>query len=149
MNTAFEFLIIRDTFRAEAGSMEGFTLGKIFAEGLYIGETLEDQDRGLEKGGVKVPGKTGMPCGRYMLTLYQSPKHGLVPKFENVPQFSYTEIHGANHANELLGCVAVGRVRTADGVAKCSDVVKRIVDLMEVAIEEGKTCWCTITRAGE
>jgi hypothetical protein len=147
--TDLEFEILRDTFKPEIPPKEGFTLGKIYGENLYIGETLEDEDRRLEAGGKKVPGKTAMPCGRYLLTLYMSPTHGLVPLFNNVPNFTYTEIHGANHAEQLKGCVSVGKVRTEDGVANCSTIVHRIVSMIEKANEEGRQAYCTIKRAGE
>ena len=90
-----------------------------------------------------------MPLGRFKIVLYNSPKHGVVPLFLDVPQFEYTEFHGANHANQLLGCVAVGKVRTSDGVANCQPVLQRIVAMMQSAEDEGPECYCTIKREGE
>jgi len=144
-----EFSVVRDDNNPSVGVVEGFCLGKIFCGEDYLGETLEDEDRRLEDGGVKVYGRTAMPTGRYELVLYDSPKHGLVPLFVGVPQFSYTEIHGANHANQLLGCVAVGRDRTADGVATCKPVLQEIIGIMLKAKDEGRTCYCTIIRKEE
>lgn len=144
-----EFTIIRDRFAKEQMGREGFSLGKIYCENVYYGETVEDEDRYLEVGGTKVHGKTAMPVGRFAVELYHSPKHGEVPLFLNVPQFTYTEIHKANKAEELLGCVGVGRVRTLDGVANCADVLKRIVSRMQVAEDMGQPIFCTIKRDGE
>ena len=147
--TPVEFLIVRDFNHPSITEVEGFCLGKIYSENLYIGETLEDEDRRLEEGHSKVYGRSAMPTGRYELTLYHSPKHGVVPLFMNVPNFEYTEIHGANTANQLLGCVAVGKIRTSDGVANCAPVVQRIVAIMQTAEDEGSKCFCTIKREGE
>ena len=147
--TPLEFLIVRDTNHPSATETEGYCLGKIYGDSLYFGETLEDEDRRLEDGHSKVYGRTAMPTGRYELVLYHSPKRGVVPLFKNVPQFEYTEIHGANTASQLLGCVAVGKIRTANGVATCAPVLQRIVAVMTAAEDEGRKCFCTIRREGE
>lgn len=147
--TPVEFLLVRDLNHPSVDETEGFCLGKIYGENIYLGESLEDEDRRLEEGNEKVYGRTAMPTGRFELVLYDSPKHGLVPLFVGVPKFSYTEIHGANNAKQLLGCVAVGTVRTSDGVADCKKVVNRIIEIMQRAKDEGRKCFCTIKREGE
>ena len=145
--TPVEYLIVRDTFHA-ADEHEGYALGQLF----HVGDservcyTLEDQDRHLEDGNGKVYGKSAMPTGRYELVLYNSPKHGNVPLFRNVPGFSYCEIHKANHAEELLGCVAVGDERTSDGVCNCGPALARIVAEMYQAQIEQRQVFCTISR---
>lgn len=51
------------------------------------------------------------PCissGTYQVEPYASPKHGDVWQVMNVPGRSNIEIHPANLASELLGCIAVG-----------------------------------------
>ena len=141
-----ELLICRDLLETAKDGREGFTLGKIYSDNVCFGETLEDEDRFLEAGGVKIPGQTAMPLGRYRLSLYASPKHGEVPLFHDVPQFTYTEIHKANRAEELRGCVAVGRVRTLTGVADCQIVLSRIVRAMQRAEDELREVFCTIRR---
>lgn len=147
--TPLEFLIVRDTNAPSVNEKEGYCLGKVYGDNLYLGETLEDEDRRLEEGNAKVYGRTAMPIGRYELTLYNSPKHGVVPLFHDVPNFTYTEMHGANHSSQLLGCTAVGKLRTSDGVANCAPVLKRIVEMMQTAEDEGRKCFCTIRREGE
>lgn len=146
MGATLEFLILRDVCAEQCGPDEGFTLGRIYADGSYLGYTLEDEDRHLENGEAKIYGKTAMPLGRYRLELYNSPKHGLVPLFKDVPQFTYTEIHAANEAKELLGCVAVGQNRTKTGVSGCRPVLDRILFLMKQAQADGRECFCTISR---
>lgn len=147
MNTV-EFSVIRDDNNPSVGIVEGFCLGKVYCGDDYLGETLEDEDRRLEEGNEKIYGRTAMPLGRHELVLYDSPKHGLVPLFVGVPQFSYTEFHGANHASQLLGCIAVGENRTADGVSSCKPVLQQIIAIMQQARDEGRKCFCTISREG-
>lgn len=138
--------IIRHRLVPASAGKEGFCQGRIYIENRLVGFTVEDEDRHLESGGEKVYGKTAMPLGTYELTLYQSPKHGLVPLFHDVPQFSFTEIHKANRAEELLGCVGIGAVLTDDGVANCAPALARVVTTMREAIDKGRRVFCTIQR---
>lgn len=67
-----------------------------------------------------VPDKSCVPAGQYLLVPYISPKHGRVWRLHNpelnvygqgfVPEGGRNEIeiHAANFARELLGCIAVG-----------------------------------------
>lgn len=144
---SIEFKIIREILTAGTAKREGYSLGRLSCDDVEIGMTVEDEDRYLEEGNnVKVYGKTAMPLGRYKLTLYNSPKHGLVPLFHDVPEFTYTEMHRANHAEELLGCVGVGRYRTEDGVRDCQVTLDKVIALMQAAAHDGDECWCTIER---
>lgn len=146
-----EFKIVREVFGTERGEIEGYTLGSFYWNSddgtvVRLGSSLEDEDRHLEEGGVKVYGKTAMPLGRYRLTLYKSPKHGVVPLFHDVDGFTYTEIHGANFSKQLQGCVAIGRERTAEGVRDCAPLLQRVVAIMQSAAEHGREVYCTISR---
>lgn len=122
--------LIRDTFEVEKDGREGFTLGVLYEGTRKICFTLEDQDRKLEEGNGKVYGKSAIPLGEYELELYNSPKHGMVPLLKNVPGFKYVEIHKANKAEELLGCIAVGAIRLPTGVQMCATPLQEIVELM-------------------
>ena len=54
------------------------------------------------------PDKSCIPAGTYDFARYVSPKHGSVWMAHNVPGRSAIEIHPANLADELLGCIGVG-----------------------------------------
>lgn len=65
--------------------------------------------------------KTGehpcIPCGTYIFNRFKSPHNGDCWLAENVPGRSMIEIHSANKASQLLGCIAPGLVLgTLDGV---------------------------------
>lgn len=142
-----ELRIVRRVLTPETESEEGFSLGRLFNGETPVCYTVEDQDRRLEEGNGKLYGRTAMPLGRYELVLYNSPKHGTVPLFKGVPGFTYTEIHKANWAKELLGCVGVGMSPTATGVANCPPALRAVVELMREAQIAERRVFCTIERA--
>lgn len=144
-----KFLIVREVVGPPRNGREGYTLGRFFfSDGLDDPKifTLEDQDRRLEEGNPKIPGRSAMPLGQYELTLYESPTKGLVPLFHNVPNFTYCEIHGANKAEQLLGCVAVGMRQEIDGVSHCALALALIVTRMKAAAKANRKVLCTIAR---
>lgn len=74
-----------------------------------------------------------IPLGTYRITLYDSPKHGPnTPLLNGVPGRTFIEIHPANWAHELLGCLAPGKEMgndcVNDSVAAYEPLRKKIVD---------------------
>lgn len=126
-----ELMLVRDTFVKEHDGVEGFTLGSLHQDGQFLCHTLELEDRHLESGGVKIHGRTAIPRGRYELKIYNSPKHGEVALLQSVPDFDYVEIHGANKASDLLGCIGVGKHRSESGIYECADVVKLVANIVK------------------
>jgi len=117
-------------------------------DGKFRWYTLEDVDRKLEEGGVKVDGKTAIPRGRYKLTLGWSPKRrGLVPHLLNVPQFIAIQIHVANEPDDVEGCVGVGK-----GYDTSTHNITRSVEaceefyrwLLVKVIQTGDDVWLTV-----
>lgn len=86
------------------------TIGKFYDEmGVFRWFTLEDKDRKLESGGVKIYGQTAIPRGRYRLVFVWSPKRkGLVPMLLDVLQFTAVEIHIGNKPEDTEGCILLG-----------------------------------------
>ena len=54
------------------------------------------------------PDKSCIPVGTYRFIAYLSPTHGNVWMAQNVPGRGNIEIHNANWAKQLLGCIGVG-----------------------------------------
>lgn len=99
-------LLIRDTFSPS------FTLGKLFIDGKFECETLEDCDRKLEQGGEKLPGRTAIPRGTYPITVdFSNHFARYLPHVLNVPQFEGIRIHCGNTDKDTEGCVLVGQLR--------------------------------------
>ncbi len=54
------------------------------------------------------PDTSCIPVGTYTFNRFQSPHNGDVWRAESVPNRSAIEIHSANFAKQLEGCIAVG-----------------------------------------
>lgn len=140
------FVVQREINVPAQPGAEGSTLGRIFCDGIYLGFTLEDEDRQLENHQRdKVYGRTAIPRGRYELALDYSPHFGkLLPHIKGVPTHDGIRIHGANLPEQLLGCIAVGLVRTQRGVAKCDVVLQRIIGILQSAENDGIQCYIEV-----
>lgn len=88
--------------------------GELFIEGTYVGFTLEWITRD-----VKIPGKTGIPIGRYRLLPRREGEmfHDYSTRFksehpmlwlQDVPEFEYVYIHIGNWLKDTKGCILVG-----------------------------------------
>lgn len=108
-----------------------YTIGKMYIDGKYFCDTLEDKDRGLTQTtplsiikSKKVPGQTAIPTGTYKVTLdtispkfstkdfYKNTCSGKLPRLLNVPGFSGILIHvgdGPKGAALSSGCILVGK----------------------------------------
>lgn len=107
-----------------------YTIGKLFIDGTYFCDTIEDKDRGLRQDmqssvirAIKRQGVTAIPTGRYRVTLdVKSPKFsqkryeksygfcgGYLPRLINVNGFEGVLIHIGNTAKDTEGCLLVGR----------------------------------------
>jgi len=54
------------------------------------------------------PNISCIPAGVYNVCKYQSPKHGQVLLFQNVPSRSFIEAHAGNYTTQIEGCILVG-----------------------------------------
>lgn len=94
-----------------------YCIGKLYINGKYFCDTLEDVDRGLDDTMTeeeikekKVYGKTAIPTGIYTVLLTYSPKYKKVmPLINNVKGYSGIRIHSGNTAKDTLGCLLVGK----------------------------------------
>lgn len=94
-----------------------YCIGKLYINGKYFCDTLEDVDRGLDDSMTeeeikekKVYGKTAIPTGIYTVLLTYSPKYKKVmPLINNVKGYSGIRIHSGNTAKDTLGCLLVGK----------------------------------------
>lgn len=109
---------------------ETYTIGKLFIDGAYVCDTIEDKDRGLRQDmqpsvirAMKRQGVTAIPAGRYRVTMdIKSPKFsqkkyeknygfcdGYLPRLINVPGYEGVLIHIGNTAKDTEGCLLVGK----------------------------------------
>ena len=85
---------------------EDAMIGELYVDGAFECWTLERTDKLI-------------PTGTYRVELYDSPKNGrVVPQLLNVVGRKNIQIHIANYARELEGCIAVGKKRFVDYVSQ-------------------------------
>ena len=128
---------------------ETYTIGRLYIDGKYFCDTLEDKDRGLRQDmptavirATKRKGITAIPTGRYRVTLaVQSPKfskraiyqfcNGYLPRLINVPGYDGVLIHIGNTARDTEGCLLVGRNTQ---VGKVLDSRKTFIELYDMLL---------------
>lgn len=94
-----------------------YTIGKLYIDGCYYCDVLEDVDRGLDDDmkeseilKKKIKGQTAIPTGIYPVKITYSPKYKkLMPLIENVKGYSGIRIHSGNTHKDTEGCLLVGK----------------------------------------
>lgn len=114
---------------------EEYTIGKLYINGEYFADVLEDKVRDfnkdgdlLDKGETKVYGKTAIPYGTYTIILtYSNRFKKILPLIENVPGFEGIRIHPGNTAVDTHGCLLVGINSEKGMVTKSVDTFKKLM----------------------
>lgn len=142
-------LKLHRTFKGET-----YTIGKLYVDGEYFCDTIEDKDRGLfqnmpleqikEK---KIKQQTAIPTGAYKVTLsVQSPKfsqkeqynfcNGYLPRLIDVPGFEGILIHIGNTAEHSGGCILVGENKVKGKVINSTATFKKLYEVLKSATDE-------------
>lgn len=144
-----------------------YTIGRLYVNGKYFCDTVEDKDRDINRNGrfdggeVKVSGETAIPNGRYRVTMkVQSPKfapkdaykwwkpdgrYGMLPRLLAVPHFEGILIHSGSSARSSAGCLIVGRNTVVGGVTESMATCKRLYPLLwDAEIKKGEAIWITV-----
>ena len=87
-----------------------YCIGKLYVDGEYLCDTIEDTDRGLSDEMTeeeilkkKVKGETAIPTGIYPVYLTYSPKYKKqMPLIDNVKGYSGIRIHSGNTSKRKL-----------------------------------------------
>jgi hypothetical protein len=133
-----------------------YTIGKLYVDGTYFCDTLEDTDRGLsdsmkitEIQSKKVYGETAIPTGVYDVTLnVYSPKfgaksfykevcNGYLPRLLNVKGFDGILIHSGNKPTDTLGCILVGENKAVGQVLNSQTTFKKLYTALKQAVDNG------------
>lgn len=120
---------------------ETYTIGKLYVDGVYFCDTIEDKDRGLDDAmGLaeimvkKRYGETAIPYGTYKVEITYSPKYKrLMPEIKNVKGFSGIRIHSGNTAKDTLGCLIIGRNTQVGMVTESRKTYNKLFALMKDA----------------
>lgn len=142
---------------------EKYTIGKLFIDGSYCCDVLEDRDRNLsssmsleEINKIKIPRETAIPTGTYKITLdvvsprfskypfYMEVCDGKLPRLLNVPGYEGVLIHigdGSRGPEMTEGCLLVGKNEIVGGLLHGKEVFK---DLYSKLLEDKDNLEITI-----
>lgn len=113
-----------------------YTIGRLSIDGKYFCDTLEDTVR---PAGVKIPGRTAIPAGKYKIKLTESLRFKkLMPRLENVPGFTGVLIHAGSTAEDTRGCILVGKNRVKGKVLDSRETFARLFKLLFVSERGGE-----------
>lgn len=136
-----------------------YTIGKLYINGTYFCDTIEDKVRDLNKDGDlndvgegKIPSLTSIPYGKYEITLkVQSPKYslrtnyswckGYLPRLINVPHFEGILIHAGNTAEDSAGCIIVGENKVKGQVINSMVTLKRLYSCLKEASDRNENIY--------
>lgn len=128
-----------------------YTIGKLYIDGVYFCDTIEDKDRGIDDSmeeseirKKKVYGLTAIPLGTYKVEITYSPKFKKnLPLLIGVKGFEGIRIHSGNTAKDSLGCIIVGRNKK---VGMVLDSRATMTKLLKVLTSTKENIWLTIRR---
>lgn len=122
-----------------------YTIGRLYINGLYFSDTLEDKDRGLydwlSEGyikEIKVKHQTAIPYGIYKVLWSYSPKYKrMMPEVLNVKGFSGIRIHSGNTADDSSGCILLGFNKEVGKVLDSRKTCKKFYEIIEECYNKG------------
>lgn len=130
-----------------------YTIGRLYVDGVYFCDTLEDTDRGLTSAmrlgtiqRLKKPGKTAIPTGTYFVDMktvspkfklrkWAKPYGGRVPRLQGVRGFDGILIHTGNTAADTDGCILVGKNKVKGKVVDSVETYTRLFELLDMAAD--------------
>ena len=134
-----------------------YTIGRLYIDGIYYCNTLEDRDRGLKQTDPlatiqkrKIAGETAIPKGTYGVAMnVTSPKYagvawywqfcqGKMPRLLNVPGFDGILIHPGTTALDARGCILVGKNTKVGKLTESRACFQQIYRLMKAAADRGE-----------
>lgn len=115
-----------------------YTIGKLYIDGEYFCDTIEDTDRGLTQTmtdaqikSKKVYGQTAIPTGTYKVIISYSNKFKRqMPLLLNVPGFLGIRIHSGNTEKDTEGCLIVGKNKVVGKVIESKDTYNKLFSIL-------------------
>ena len=139
-----------------------YTIGKLYIDGVYECDTLEDTDRGLsndmsidEIKKKKEYGQTAIPTGSYEVTMnvvspkfrnrsWAKPYNGKLPRLIDVPGYEGVLIHVGNKPEDTLGCLLVGQNKIKGQVVNSTATFHKLMEKLIEANEKNEKISITI-----
>ena len=131
-----------------------YCIDKLYINGKYFSDALEDPDRGLtdsmnleEIKRIKVKGDTCIPYGTYNVTITYSPRFKKnLPLINNVKGFDGIRIHSGNTPQDTEGCLLLGLNKVKGRVIDSKVTVNKFIDIVQEALNKGEKVTITITK---
>ena len=122
-----------------------YTIGRLYVDGNYFCDTLEDTVRDLNKNGKfdngekKVYAKTAIPYGTYEIKWTYSPRFKkYTPQLMNVPSFEGIRIHSGNTNDDTEGCLILGENKQVGKVLNSRATINKFYPIIKKACSKGK-----------
>ena len=115
-----------------------YTIGKLYIDGEYFCDTLEDKDRGLtdsmmvgEISKIKIKKETAIPTGTYKVTItYSNRFKKNMPLINDVKGFEGIRIHSGNTNQDTEGCILVGFNKIKGNVINSRDTYNKLFSIL-------------------
>lgn len=121
-----------------------YTIGRLYVDGNYFCDTLEDTVRDLNKNGKfdngekKVYAKTAIPYGTYEIKWTYSPRFKkYTPQLMNVPSFEGIRIHAGNSSTDTEGCLLLGQNKKVGMVLNSRATINKFYPMIKEACSKG------------
>lgn len=142
-----------------------YTIGKMYINGTYFCDVLEDKVRDLNKNGefdngeVKIANHTAIPYGTYEITMdvrstkfsdfekypWAKEYDGYLPRLTNVPLFVGVLLHVGNSDVDSSGCLLVGENKVVGKVINSTITFRRLMnEYLVPAKNRGEKIYITI-----
>jgi hypothetical protein len=142
-----------------------YTIGKMYIDGTYFCDVLEDKVRDLNKNGVfdngevKIANHTAIPYGTYEITMdvrstkfsdfekypWAKEYDGYLPRLTNVPLFVGVLLHVGNSDVDSSGCLLVGENKVVGKVVNSTITFRRLMnEYLIPAKNRGEKIYITI-----
>lgn len=122
-----------------------YTIGKLYIDGAYFCDTLEDTVRDTNKSGKfdngeqKIKGKTAVPYGTYEIKWTYSPRFKkYTPQLMNVPSFEGIRVHAGNTSADTEGCLILGENKQVGKVLNSRATINKFYPIIKEACSNGK-----------
>lgn len=113
---------------------ETYTIGKLYVNGVYFCDTLEDAIRH-----VKIKHETAIPEGTYEVVITMSQRFKkLMPLLLNVPNFEGIRIHSGNTKEDTSGCLLVGENKIKEQLVNSRITFVKLFALIQSALRTEK-----------
>lgn len=143
---------------------KNYTIGRMYLDGKFFCDTLEDYDRKLdytmsldEIKKIKVKNETAIPTGTYNVTINeQSPRfksrsqyafcNGKLPRLKDVPGYEGVLIHIGNKPSDTSGCILVGENKAVGQVLYSTKTFGSLYEKLAEANRKGEQILIEIKR---